>query len=255
MKTVTVRDIYDWINAYAPFELQEDFDNAGFLVGNLNTEVNRVLVALDLNQAVIREAVQNNVQLIITHHPVLFGGTKNLNEESTENRWLCQMIRNNLALIAAHTNLDRCQGGMNDVLAQTIGLQNVAGDGFFRAGSLSAPVTVAEFANQLQEKLSTEVRVMGDKQKLIHKAGLCTGAGSGEWHHALMSGCDAFISGEIKHHEAIAAADAGIVMFECGHEATEKPGIEALGKALQKYADDVKWNLHICLSAESSYSA
>ena len=95
---------------------------------------------------------------------------------------------------------------------------------------------------------------MGPGDRLIRKAGLCSGGGSDEWHDAAEAGCDAFISGEIKHHHALALADSGLVGLECGHFATEEPGIRALAAALQKLPDTIECNLRIYLSEISAYS-
>ena len=122
------------------------------------------------------------------------------------------------------------------------------------SGLLPFPLSAAEYANELKMRLQTEVRLMGPRDSLIRKVGLCSGGGSDEWHTAAESGCDAFISGEIKHHHAIAMADRGLVAFECGHFATEEPGIRALAVALQKTINTIECNVRIYVSELSAYS-
>ena len=114
---MTVQQIYDWIDQRAPFETQASFDNAGLLTGSGSQTVHGILVALDVTDAVLEEAEALKADLIITHHPLMFGGRKRMTEDDYEGRLLCRMIRGHMAHIAAHTNLDQAVGGINDVLA------------------------------------------------------------------------------------------------------------------------------------------
>ena len=249
-----VREILGLIDAIAPFESQETWDNSGLLVGSPEQEVHGILMALDVTEGVLAEAVERGADLIVTHHPLMFSARQRLTDEDYEGRLIQRMIRNRTSLIAAHTNLDQAVGGMNDTLAACCGLTNVAGEGFFRTGELPEPMTAEAFAGQLREALRDTVRLMGPADAMVHKAGLCSGGGSQEWEAALSAGCDAFISGEIKHHHALAMADAGIVAFECGHAATERPGMLVLADALQNALNTVEYNLRIFMSAEEGYS-
>lgn len=251
---MTVRQIFEILDRLAPFESQADFDNSGFLVGDGSQEVACILFALDLTQPVIDEAVSVGAGLIITHHPLMFTPLRSLTEDDYEGRLIRRLVREDISFIAAHTNLDQAPGGINDVLAACCGLTGVSGDGFFRSGVLSAPLSAQDYACELGQRLHTTVRLMGDPLKIIRKAGLCSGGGSDEWPHALEAGCDAFISGEIKHHHALAMADQGLVALECGHFATEEPGIRALAAALQKQLDQLKCDLRIFISDKSAYA-
>ena len=216
---MTVQDIYQLINSAAPFDAQEEWDNSGILVGSPSAEVSGVLFALDVTDAVIEEAVSVGASLIVTHHPLMFSGRKRLTDEDYEGRVIMRLIREGISLIAAHTCLDRAEGGMNDVLAALCGLADVSGEGFFRAGNLTEPLPGSEY-----------------------------------WEEAARAGCDAFIAGEIRHHHALAMAGAGIVGFECGHRATEEPGIRALAEALQNALDTVECNVRVFESVIPAYS-
>lgn len=123
--SVTVGEILRAIDAFAPFEAAEEWDNAGLLAGSPEQLVTGVLCALDLNFSVIDEAQRMGANLIVTHHPILFRGRKNLREDEAEGSLLCRLIRAGMALIAAHTNFDNARPGVNDALAQRLGLQNV----------------------------------------------------------------------------------------------------------------------------------
>lgn len=251
---MTVQQIYDLINAVAPFEIQAEFDNSGFLVGRRNQEISGILFALDLTQPVIDEAVFHQVSLIVTHHPLMFTPLRMLTDDDCEGRLIRRLVREDISFIAAHTNLDQAPGGINDVLASCCGLSGITGEGFFRCGMLKEPMPAEAFARFLSGRLQSVVRLMGNPDKLIRKAGLCSGGGSDEWTSAAASSCDAFISGEIKHHHALAMADQGLAAFECGHFATEEPGIRALAAALQKELNQLECNVRVYVSEKSAYA-
>ena len=251
---MTVQELYDWIDRFAPFNTQAEFDNSGFLVGSADREVGCILFALDVTDAVITEAVALGAQLIITHHPLMFSPLHTLTEADYEGRLIRRLVREDISLIAAHTNLDQATGGINDTLAARCGLTDVTGDGFFRSGLLPESLTASEYADILRASLHTDVRLMGSADTVIRKVGLCSGGGSDEWHSAAETGCDAFITGEIRHHHALALADRGIVALECGHFATEEPGIRELASALQKHINTVECNVRIYVSDISAYA-
>ena len=144
--------------------------------------------------------------------------------------------------------------GINDTLAALCGLVEVTGDGFFRSGFLPRSMSAREYADLLEENLETTVRIMGPETRSVRRVGLCSGSGGSEWTCAAEAGCDAFVSGEIRHHHALALADAGITAFECGHFATEEPGLAALAEALQNAISHVECNVRVFVSAVSAYS-
>ncbi|MDD6050689.1 MAG: Nif3-like dinuclear metal center hexameric protein, partial [Clostridiales bacterium] len=191
--------------------------------------------------------------LIITHHPLMFNAIKQLVETDHQARLLCRMIREGISLIAAHTNLDQAMGGCNDALARAISLTDVTGEGFLRVGTLPSPMTAQALAASISGALGDVVRVMGDASAMVEKVGLCSGAGSDEWPAAVALGAQAFLTGEVKHHVALEAADAGVVMLEAGHHATEAPGIFALADALQNSALAVQYKIRVSISNAGAY--
>ena len=251
---MNVQTVYDVINSVAPFDTQMEGDNSGILVGSPEQEVKNILFALDVTEPVIDEAVALGAELIVTHHPLMFSAIRTLTEESYEGRLIRHLVREDISLIAAHTNLDQAVGGINDTLAALCGLVEISGEGFFRAGFLPEPMTIRAFADMLGENLETTVRVMAPENRMIRRVGLCSGSGGDEWKHAAEAGCDAFVSGEIKHHYALAMADAGIAALECGHFATEEPGLAALAEALQNSLNHVECNVRVFVSAVPAYS-
>ena len=251
---MNVRTIYNLIHTVAPFDTQQEWDNSGLLVGSPAQEVTSILFALDVTQPVIDEAVALGAQLIVTHHPLMFSAIRSLTDDNYEGRLIRRLVQENISLISAHTNLDQATGGINDTLAALCGLVEVSGDGFFRSGFLPEPMTVRAFADLLGENLETTVRVLAPENRMVRRIGLCSGSGGDEWTRALEAGCDAFVSGEIKHHYALALADAGIAALECGHYATEEPGLAALAEALQNSLNHVECNVRVFVSAVPAYS-
>ena len=247
---ITVQDIYHMIDQMAPFESQEDFDNAGLLLGDPAMEVRGIHVALDVTERVLDEAEAVGANLIVTHHPIMFSPVKRLVATDYETRLIFRMIRAGMALIAAHTNFDRAPGGMNDTLAARCGLTQVTGEGFIRVGNLPHPMTGRELAAHIAASLDTVVRPMGDAEKVYRRLALCSGGGSDFWTEGLALGADAFLTGEMKHHHALALADAGMLGLEAGHFATEQPGVLALAAALQNAVNAVEYP--VCLSTSQA---
>ena len=250
---LTVQQVYDFINERAPFETQVAYDNSGLLVGHPNNEVTGIHFALDVTNNVIDEAIAHGANLIVTHQPMMFSPIKRLVETDYQARLLCRLIREGISLISAHTNLDQAAGGINDVLAQRIGLTDIQGEGFVRVGTLPSPMTAGELAASISAALGDVVRVMGDASAQVEMVGMCSGSGADEWPAAAAMGAQAFLTGEAKHHIALEAADRGVVLLEAGHHATEEPGIFALAKALQMSELGVQYNVRVSLSSAKAY--
>ena len=161
---------------------------------------------------------------------------------------MLDMAQAGIAHIAAHTNLDAAQGGVNDTLMKVMGAQNVRGEGFVRAGELDEGMTFGMLCTRAQQKLHAAVRAYGAADTPVHVLGCCSGAGGSELDDAMALGADCFITGEIRHHEALDAVDKGCCVIEAGHFETENPVCEVLADALQKAADALQYNLTVfCL--------
>ncbi len=220
---MTVQDIFDLLNTRAPFDTAAEWDNPGLLVGDGTRRVNRVLVALDATPGAIDAAQAVAADLMVTHHPVIFTPLKALPTDSLPYR----LAAAGIPLIAAHTNLDKAADGVNDTLAALLGLADitVAADGMSRIGTLPAPMTAIALASLVAERLHTAVRV-ADSHTPIRRVAVC-GGGGGDFAAALVDVADAFVTGEIKHHEWL-AADGTLALIEAGHYATEAPVIDTL---------------------------
>lgn len=240
----TVTHIYDAIDRLAPFWLTMDFDNTGILVGDRNREVSCALLALDCTPAVVEQARQLGAQLIVTHHPVIFHPLKRVNEDAV----VYQLIRSDIAVISAHTNLDIAQGGVNDALASAIGLRDCRGLELLneqtgawlgRIGTLPEPLSPEAFAAHIKACLNAASVKFAAAPRAIHTVALCSGSGADCLDAAISAGADALLTSEVKQHEYLAAAAAGISIFDAGHFDTEDIVIEPLRDYLAKEIPDV----------------
>lgn len=240
----TVTHIYDAIDRLAPFWLTMDFDNTGILVGDRNREVSCALLALDCTPAVVEQAKQLGAQLIVTHHPVIFHPLKRVNEDAV----VYQLIRSDIAVISAHTNLDIAQGGVNDALASAIGLRDCRGLELLneqtgawlgRIGTLPEPLFPEAFAAHVKSCLNAASVKFAAAPRAIHTVALCSGSGADCLDAAISAGADALLTSEVKQHEYLAAAAAGISIFDAGHFDTEDIVIEPLRDYLAKEIPDV----------------
>ncbi len=253
---MTFQMVYDRINACAPFDTQADFDNSGFLLGNPGEKVRGIQVALDVTDRVLDEAEKLQANLIVTHHPMMFSPVQRLREDDYEGRLIARMIRNRMGLICAHTNLDAAKGGINDVLAGICGLENVTGEMYLRVGTLPGAPRFSELVPEIEKRLNTVIRIMGQLpgDTRISRMGVSSGAGSEFFRQAREAGAQVFLSGEIRHHHALEMAGLGMAGLEAGHFATEEPGIFALADALQSYADLVECRVRISKTSTGAYA-
>lgn len=240
----TVTHIYDAIDRLAPFWLTMDFDNTGILVGDRNREIACALLALDCTPAVVEQARQLGAQLIVTHHPVIFHPLKRVNEDAV----VYQLIRSDIAVISAHTNLDIAQGGVNDALVNAIGLRDCRGLELLneqtgawlgRIGTLPEPLSPEAFAAHIKACLNAASVKFSAAPRVIRTVALCSGSGADCLDAAISAGADALLTSEVKQHEYLAATAAGISIFDAGHFDTEDIVIEPLRDYLAKEIPDV----------------
>ena len=237
--------VMDVLEQLAPKRLAEDWDNPGLLVGALNQNIRRILVCLDVSDKVVEQAVACQADMIVAHHPLIFKGLKKIRTDLPLGARLQQLLKHDIAVAAAHTNLDIAVGGVNDVLAGAIGLEKLstfvitsqAEDGTVeslgRMGALPAPMAAADFARQVREALPAGyVRLVNAGARPVRKVALCSGSGAEFIERAVLLGCDAFVTGDVRYHDAQRAAALGIHVIDAGHFATEQPVVKILAARL-----------------------
>lgn len=246
----TVAQILELVDGIAPFELTELWDNVGLLAGRLDARVETVLCALDLSPSVLDEAKRKGAQLVVTHHPILFRGRKNLCETDAEGRLLCALVRSGISMIAAHTNFDNASPGVNDALAAALGLEDVeALESGMRVGT-PKQTDFGLFAEHAAAVLGGPVRRYGDPSRKLGRVAVLGGAGEDYARIAMEAGADAYLTGEMAYHKALDAVDNGLCVLEAGHAATEYPAISALRRGLQIASDALQYGVCV-LQSES----
>ena len=247
-----VKDIYAYLDKRAPFSSQLDFDNAGFLVGRSDQTVTCILVALDITEAVVMEAAELGAQLIVSHHPVIWGGAKSVTDETVMGRKLLALLEHGIAAICAHTNLDMARGGVNDALAAALGLTETAllktygayADGtpygVERVGILpGSPVSLSEFAAVVKKKLGANGVRYIDAGRPVRKVAVGGGSCSGSIRDVLAAGCDTFVTADVKYDGFLDAEAMGLNLVDAGHFPTENVVCPVLGSWLREAFPDV----------------
>lgn len=250
---MTVRDVYQWIDSFAPFDTQEDFDNCGLLLGSPEQPVNRILFALDATPEVADEAARIGADLIVTHHPLMFSPVQHLYYNKGEGPVIRTLMNAGISMIAAHTNLDQCPGGVADSLAEALALQNPQPStetAYLRTGALQDPYTAMELLSVVNRRLKACTRLYGDPDALIRTVTITPGAGSRDHIHVT---ADAFITGEVAHHELLDLKARGITVLDAGHYPTEFPGVAALYRRFLAAASANHWGVEAKLYSQPPY--
>lgn len=243
----SVGDVYRFLDQCAPFSYQLDFDNAGFLLGREDAQVSSVLVALDLTEEVLEEAIKQSVNLIVTHHPVIWGKLSSVTDRDLTGRKLLRLVEHEIAVISAHTNLDTVEGGVNTVLARTLGLTETSPlheDGLDEKGQPygigrvgvreAGETTLLDFAQEVKTALQLDgVRFM-DAGRTVHRVAVGGGACGGMLSDVLRAGCDTFVTSELKHDVFLDAKARGINLIDAGHYGTETVVCPVLADWLQE---------------------
>lgn len=253
-------------------EYQENYDNSGFLLGDPERTVNGVLAALDLTEAVAEEAIEKGLNLIVTHHPVIFGGLKHITPETTTGRLVLRLVESGVAVYAAHTNLDNLKAGVNGILAAQLGLEDChilrpvhfkteqsrvfqqknnsqhptpnsqlsdeVGAGMI--GTLPAPMSTAQFLAAVKEMLHLNTMRVGvgalDIRPTVQQVALCGGSGSFLIDDAVAAGADVFLTGDLKYHD-FQKPERRLVLADIGHYESEQFSRGLLAGAVDALGD------------------
>ena len=232
-----VSDILNFVETLAPRAMKMDWDNVGLLCGSKATPVTKVLVALDPFEHVCKEAADWGAEVIVTHHPLIFRPLPNVTDETSIGRGIRTLIKHDISAINAHTNLDQAPGGVNDVLAQTLCLENVQiinpkdGFGLLRMGDVKEQ-KLEDFLAVVKENLHCDGLRYVDGGKPVHRVAVGGGACADGWQEALDAGCDTFVTSDIKYNQFWDARDCGLNLIDAGHFHTENPVVAVLAEKI-----------------------
>lgn len=248
----TVLDVLEYVETLAPRYMKMDFDNVGLLCGRKEKEVKKILVALDPFQSVIEEAIAEQADLIVTHHPLIFRDPPMaINEDSQTGRNVLLLIENGIAAINAHTNLDQAPGGVNDVLADTVGLKNIrviTPQGTDKEGrewgllhmGIREELPLAEFLAEIKSSLHCQGLRYVDSGKKVHTVAVGGGSCADGIYEALAAGCDTLVTSDVKYNQFRAAYELGLNLIDAGHFHTENPVMPVLAEKLRAAFPDVE---------------
>ena len=241
---MNVQQILDFLETLAPVSMKYDWDNVGLLCGSANQEVHKILVALDPFEGVCREAAEKGADLIVTHHPLIFHPRRAVTDGDDVGRSILFLAQNGISAINAHTNLDCAPGGVNDVLAETLGLREIRvlepmGEdeqgrpwGLLRAGTVDQQPLEA-FLAQVKARLQAQGLRYVDGGKPVQTVAAGGGACADELPAVLRAGCDTFVTADVKYNEFYDAKAAGVNLIDAGHFATENPVVAVLAAKLR----------------------
>ena len=231
LKMIKVSEILSYLTDVAPICWQESYDNSGLLIGDANALVDKVLLTLDVTEDVIDEAIENSFHLVISHHPLIFKGLKNILVDDTTGKIITKAIKNDISIAAMHTNIDNSFHGVNRVLAEKLGLSGLCilhlnnsetqvGSGMF--GSLENEMSEIDFLKMIKEKLNVpSIRHSKFLGKPIKKVAFCGGSGAFLINDAKCCGADAYITADLKYHDFF-DADNEMFIVDAGHFETEQ---------------------------------
>lgn len=240
---LTVQDISNFLETFAPAALAEEWDNVGLLVGDPDQEVTRVMTCLTITPTTAREALERQAEMIITHHPLPFRPLKRLTTAQTASRLLLQLIEGKIAVHSPHTAFDSAAAGINQQLAEALELEAIkpliplendeAGLGAGRRGKLSQPVSLETLAQRLQLFLNLPgLQVVGTPDQVITRVAVACGSAGQFLNVARKYQCDLLITGETNFHTCLEAEANQVALLLPGHYASERFAVEQLAKTL-----------------------
>ena len=247
---MTVIELYNKLNEIIPTELSCPWDRDGLeSCPEPQREVKKLLIALDCTNEVIDKAIEEGADVIISHHPLFFGGLGNINALTFDGARAVKLAKANIATMSFHTRLDALEGGVNDILAQRLGLESVeiiGNENICRIGNLPAEMDVLDFAKEVKGRLSygegeceATVAVCPGGRK-VKRVAVLGGSGGDDIGVAAAHGADTFVTGELKYHERLSATDFGMNLICAGHFFTEYPVCKFLEKTVKELLPEAK---------------
>ncbi len=247
---MTVLELYNKLCERIPTSLSMEWDTDGFeICPDKDREVKRVLIALDVTDEVIDRAIDGGFDAIVAHHPVMFAGLNEVSELEPAGARAIKLIKNNISVMTFHTRLDAVDGGVNDVLAALLGLQNVeavefGGARMVRVGELVSELCAEDFARLVKEKLACPTVALAKASGMVRRVALIGGSGGDDMGVCAVCSADTFLTGELKHHQMLMARDIGANIVTAGHFYTENPVCSALKDFICELSADIECEIY-----------
>jgi len=253
---VSVKDVLDFLNRFAPPSLAEDWDNVGLQTGSSREKVKGILVALDVTERVLQEAIRVGANVIITHHPLFFRSIQRLDDSTVAQRLAKTAIQKDLHVLSFHTNLDSTQDGLNDLLGKKLVLQKVRvlipsrdpkypRAGLGRIGSLGK-TSLRDFLKQVSRALNLKnLRYVGNLDRVLQKVAIMTGSGAEYFPEAKKAGAEVLVTGDAKYHGALDAFAEGMALIDVGHFASEIGMVPLVAEKLRRWSKQKRLGIKI----------
>jgi GTP cyclohydrolase I len=249
----TVEDILFFLERIAPAATAEDWDNPGLQVGNPSLEVRKILTSLDPALAAVKEASRREAQLLLTHHPLIFPSLSSINRKIYPGDVIFEACEAQIAIAAAHTNLDKAQGGINDMLASLLHLKNIevlqetsmhSHGSLGRIGDLPEPEHLLSFAQKIKHLLGLEILgLSGRAETPLKRVAVVGGAGGSLVPLASSMGADVLVTGDVSHHDALRAMTLGLALIDAGHFETEKRAFALFAARFKELLSREGWDV------------
>lgn len=250
-----LKDFLSELETIAPTRLAEPWDNPGLQVGSLPQEIRKVVSSLDPTLKALVSASKANAQLLFTHHPLIFRPVSQLDINSFPGDVVAEAVRRGVSIVAAHTNVDVTSGGINDILANLMGLENVEvlkgiekvdGVGLGRIGDLPEPVQLSTVAKNVRKILGRQdIKVVGKRDALIRRLAVVGGSGGSLVSLAHEKGAELLLTGDVGHHSALEAESLGMALLDGGHFQLERTAFRVFVKDLDKMLKAKGWEVTI----------
>lgn len=247
-----VKTIIKHMENWAPKSIIDSWDNTGFQIGSGEKDVENILVSLDLDQNILEKAIKKNIDLIITHHPIIFKPISTIVDTDPKENLIIDIIKNDIAVYNAHSNLDLAIGGVSHILAEKLNIfntsnlrsifegKNKSGNviyGYGRIGEISK-TPLKKYINLIKKNLNIDNLILyGNINKTVKKVAVCGGSGSDFIKDAVDAGADLYITGDIKYHEAQFAYEEGLTLIDVGHFHSEKHILPVIKKYIDEEFD------------------
>ena len=240
---MTVKELYERLSERIPEELREPWDNDGLMCSSDDSqEVKRALITLDVTEDIVDYAISHDIDLIVSHHPLIFKPLKSVTEDSHVSRKVIKLIKNDISVMSFHTRADKVEGGVNDTLADILGIKDARpfGEGFLgRIGMLEEELTMEDFSYLLKGLLDCDGVKISDACIPVQRVAVVGGDGKSYVEEALRIGADTFVSGRIGYNVMAEAGEMGINLIEAGHFFTEQPVTQFFQTLLHRLDPDM----------------
>jgi dinuclear metal center YbgI/SA1388 family protein len=250
-----IKDFLDRLEVIAPKVLAEPWDNPGLQVGTYSQEFTKILLSLDPTLKALKSAQRRNAQLLFTHHPLIFKPISRLDMNAHPGDVIAEAVKNRISVVSAHTNLDKARGGINDILADLLELQDVevlekqdetGHVGLGRIGDLPAAVKLSFMVEKVKRVFGSEnVKFVGLEESQVGRLAVVGGSGGSLISLALKKGADLLVTGDIGHHHALEAESLGIALIDAGHFHTEKTAFGVFAERLRAMLTKWDWKVGI----------